>query len=454
MKHTKILLRLFTVLAILALLTLPVLAEDCELKVYPTETTGLEDGYGESLMALVSSDPVPTFTITDEGLQFIISFEGFSAMPQWDYAQYSIGHGNNYEAAKELFGEDCAPITEEQAFILLKTEIVGVETFMNNFFAKNHIVLNQNQYDALLSFTYNVGIGWTTYKNSDGTWCMLKEMLLDDPSTWTAERAQKAFGSWVKAGGQVLPGLVKRRAAEATMFCTPYTAPEDNDSGTTEGGDSEDNGDVNDTPEADPPETTTPDGDSTDTGSPVPDAAPDFSDVAASAWYYDAVMDVCGLGLMQGMGHDSFAPDETLTRAQTVKILANFDGVTDLSQYTDAGFSDVSEDAWYAGVVAWAVEKGYVNGYDDGTFRPEDSITREQLCTILSRYLTDKGFAVDGAFSSFADHDKISSYAREHVYFCTMLGLIQGVGDNAFSPTSNATRAQAATILLRMCGLG
>ena len=147
--------------------TLPTFAAE-DLNVYPTETTSgdyISNGSqltGDSLLALVSSDPVPTYTISDDGLSFIISYEGFSADPYWDVSRYSIGHGNSYEAAKALFGDDCAPITEEQAFELLKTEIVSVETYMNKFFVKNNIVLNQNQYDALLSFTYNVGIGWTT----------------------------------------------------------------------------------------------------------------------------------------------------------------------------------------------------------------------------------------------------------------------------------------------------
>lgn len=419
MKHFKTMLRMFTVLAILALFTLPAAAAD-DLNVYPTETTGGEVSTGDGLMALYSSDPVPTYTITDDGLAFIISYEGFFANPYWDYSRYSIGHGNSYDAAKELFGEDCAPITKEQAFELLKSEIVSTENYMNKFFVKNNIVLNQNQYDALLSFTYNVGIGWTTYKNSDGTWCKLKTMLLDDPSTWTEERAQAAFGSWVSAGGQVLSGLVKRRAAEATLFCTPYTALPEN------------------TPE-EKPEPTQPAG---------------FSDVAEDAWYYTSIVEVCDLGLMNGMGDGTFQPEGTLTRAQMVKILYNFDGQTAQNTDADTGFTDVPAGAWYSAPIAWAVEHGYVNGMGNGTFQPDAPITREQMCTILTRYLTDKGFAVEGKIATFADDAKISGFAKESVYFCATAGLIQGMGNGLFAPAESATRAQAATVFLRLYGLG
>lgn len=434
MKHLKTMLRMFTVLAILALFTLPTFGAE-DLNVYPTETTSghfISNGSqlaGDSLLALVSSDPVPTYTTSDDGLYFIISYEGFSAMPYSDYQQTSIGYGNNYEAAKALFGDDCAPITEEQAFELLKSESVPVETHLNKYLTKNSITVNQNQFDALMSFTYNVGIGWLYGQNADGTPYKIQALLLSDPSTWTEELAQDAFGSWVKAGGVVLEGLVKRRAAEAKLFCTPYVGSDD-------------------TEEVPDDSVEAPD----DTMDPVQPIV--FSDVEEGDWYYDEVMNVCSLGIMNGMGDGTFCPDGTLTRAQMVQILANFDGATDLSRDANTGFSDVSSGMWYTGPIAWAVEKGYVNGYEDGTFRPSAPITREQMCAILARYLTDKGFAVAGEFTAFADDADISDYARESVYFCSALGLIQGVGENSFSPKTGATRAQAATVLLRMVDLG
>ncbi len=421
MKQFKIMLRMFTVLAILALFTLPAAAED--LNVYPTETTSSDFVSGDRLMALISSDPVPTFSISDEGLTFVIGYEGFLANPYWDVTHFSIGYGCSYDAAKALFGEDCAPITEEQAFQLLKSEATSVENYLNKYLTKNSISLNQNQFDALMSFTYNVGISWLYKCNPDGTPYKIQAMLLDDPTTWTEARAQEAFGSWVNADGKVLPGLVKRRAAEAKLFCTPYTASDDNT-------------------ETDLPESET---------ESVPEVV--FSDVKESDWFYSTVNEVYDLGLMNGVGGGLFNPADSLTRAQMVQILANFDGVTDLSNETDTAFADVPAGQWYTGVVAWAAEKEYVLGMDDGTFHPNDPITREQMCTILTRYLKAKGFATGGEVTVFSDDAAISGYAKEGVYFCSTLGLILGMGDGTFSPGTYATRAQAATILLRMYAL-
>lgn len=408
MKQFKTMLRMFTVLAILALFTLPAAAAETEeLNVYPTETTSHGFVSGDSLMALVSSDPVPTFTTSDNGLAFIASYEGFYANPYWDVSRFSIGYGCSYDAAKAKYGDNCAPITEEQAMELMKDELSDKEASLNMYLTNNSISLNQNQFDALMSFTYNVGTSWLYNKNDDGTPYKIQAMLLDHPSTWTEARAQEAFGSWVKANKVVLDGLVKRRAAEATLFCTPY----------------------------------------------VGSISSAFSDVKESDWFYSTVNEVYSLGLMEGEGGGLFNPSGSLTRAQMVKILANFDGVTDLKNDISTDFSDVSAGQWYTGVVAWAAENEYVLGMDDGTFHPNDPITREQMCTILTRYLTDNGFAVDGEATPFSDDASISGYAKESVYFCSTLGLILGMGDGTFSPGTNATRAQAATILLRMCDL-
>lgn len=437
MKHLNHLLRMFTVLAMLFLFALPTFAAE-NLNVYPTESTGstyrlpvqlsLEVAAPVVLAESTADESVPTHTISDDALSFIISFEGFCAEPYWDVSRYSIGHGNSYEAAKALFGEDCAPITEEQAYELLKSEIVATETYMNRFFVNNGIVLNQNQYDALLSFTYNVGIGWTTYKNGDGGWCMLRTMLEEGPEAWTEERVSSAFGSWVMAGGQILPGLVQRRAAEAALFLTP----------------------VSDTEDSMPEDSNEPE----DTEAPEESIQISFSDVTEGRWYHPAVTAVCQSGLMRGMGDGTFRPQGALTRAQLVQLLVNLENVTELDATADTGFSDVAPGSWYTGAIAWALEQGYVTGLNDGTFRPNEPVTREQMCTILTRYLRDKGYDVAGALPTFLDQDEIGNYAKESVAFCTAIGLIQGMGDGTFSPKSETTRAQAATVLLRMVDLG
>lgn len=92
--------------------------------------------------------------------------EGFVATPYADSVGSAIGYGCQYSLAVELFGEDCAPITEEQGDELLRYAMAANEKALNSYLTSNGISLNQNQFDALASFTYNVGIGWLYSQNA------------------------------------------------------------------------------------------------------------------------------------------------------------------------------------------------------------------------------------------------------------------------------------------------
>lgn len=423
-------LRLLYIVLFVVIISLCAFAADEEapLYVYPNEVTGGEIIVPENVPMLMSLDAasVSTMSISDAGIALIIEFEGFSPEPYEDYSQYTIGYGCNYELAKELFGEDCAPITEEQGIELLKYSLASTESYMNRFYQQNNILLNQNQYDALMCFTLNVGIGWTTYKNDDGTWCRLKTLLLSDPATWTEDEVQKAFGTWVNAGGVQLPGLVTRRAKEAALFCTPCTG-----SGNGSGNDSENgSGDEN-------------------TGASCP-----FVDISPDAWYYDEVVEAYQLGLTSGTGDNRFSPDAYLTRAEMVMLLAQLHGLESIDNDVDTPFRDVTSGLWYTGVIDWAANNGYVAGCGDGLFAPEDRITREQMCAILARYLQAQGYTAGSTVQDFSDDASISDFARVGVYFCANLGISSGTGDNCFSPLNHATRAEAIAIILRTYRLG
>ncbi|MDD6024143.1 MAG: S-layer homology domain-containing protein [Oscillospiraceae bacterium] len=409
MKKHRILVIFLSIIAVLAIFLLPAAAADqqeAELWVFPAEeSSGDTSGAWAYFAPKAAGKAVTTYTTTQATLDMIAEFEGFSATPVWDTYWLSIGYGSRLTDAEEMFPEiaETKTITKEQAMALLKKEMGEVDTAVNSFLSRKGIPVNQNQFDALASFTYNVGIGWTTYKNSDGTWCKLHALLLEGPSAWTSERVYEAFGTWVNDGnGNPLPGLVRRRKVEAELFMTP-----------------------------------------------VADSAGPFRDVVSGSWYYDAVMKAYELGYMSGMGEGTFEPNGGLTRAQVVKILANVEQA-DLSVYTCGSFRDVTAGTWYCSAVGWASEKGYVSGFEDGTFRPNEKITREQLCSILGRYLRGKGYAAGSAAADFADMETVASYARGNVEYCASLGLISGMGDGTFSPKSGATRAQAASIFVRL----
>ena len=116
-------------------------------------------------------------------------------------------------------------------------------------------------------------------------------------------------------------------------------------------------------------------------------------------------------------------------------------------------FSDVKESDWYAKAVSWAESLGIVNGYEDGTFRPGDPITREQLAAILYRYAQYKGQGFQGLWSfklDFPDAGDVSDWATEAVSWMVMNGVVGGK-DGFLAPGGNASRAEAAAMLQRFC---
>ena len=104
--------------------------------------------------------------------------------------------------------------------------------------------------------------------------------------------------------------------------------------------------------------------------------------------------------------------------------------------------------------MVWAQGKGIVNGYTDGTFGPNNPITREQMAAILYRYAQYKGQGFTGSWMfllDFVDRADIASWADEAVHWCTMKGIVNGKAGKVFDPKGNATRAEAAAMIQRFC---
>ena len=149
--------------------------------------------------------------ISQTGLDMIKGFEGFHAKAFWDYSQWTIGYGSF--AGSNRAAPDIGGITREDAEALLRTQMKTYEGYVNTFLNKNNIRINQNQFDALVSFTYNFGNVWVTVANFD-----LKTYLINGVSHYTDAQITTAFTNWCHAGGVVLPGLVIRRQKEAAYF--------------------------------------------------------------------------------------------------------------------------------------------------------------------------------------------------------------------------------------------
>ena len=169
-----------------------------------------------------------------------------------------------------------------------------------------------------------------------------------------------------------------------------------------------------------------------------------FSDVDADDWFAASAVYARDNGIMNGTSATTFNPNGTTSRGQIAAILYRAAGSPAASGGTD--FSDVAETAYYASAVRWAAANGVVTGYADGTFRPNDPITRQQLAAILWRYAVSPA-AESG--TDYADEDAIAAYAVTAVDWARDAGVISGRDGNRFDPSGRATRAQAAVILHR-----
>ena len=176
-----------------------------------------------------------------------------------------------------------------------------------------------------------------------------------------------------------------------------------------------------------------------------------FLDVNEGDWFYDAVAYAYENGLMDGVGGNRFAPNSATTRAQLVTILYRLEGQPAVSG--DLPFTDVEAGTWYTNAVGWAAQNGIVNGVGDDTFAPGNDLTREQLVTILYRYAESKGYDVSASadLAGYPDGEEIQAYAREAMAWAVAENIIQGMEDDTLKPAGNASRAQIATILMRFC---
>ena len=157
-----------------------------------------------------------------------------------------------------------------------------------------------------------------------------------------------------------------------------------------------------------------------------------FDDVKPTEWYADAVRCVVEKGLMSGTGTDAFSPDGTTTRGMLMTILARYAGAD-----TTGGAN------WYEKGMTWAQSAGISDGR-----APEAGITREQLVTMLYRYadVPEAG----GTLDAFADADTVSAYAVDAMRWAAANGIVNG-SHGRLNPHGNATRAQAAAMLMRFC---
>lgn len=177
------------------------------------------------------------------------------------------------------------------------------------------------------------------------------------------------------------------------------------------------------------------------------DVADIFRDISTSTWCYDAVQFVYVNGLMNGTTTTTFEPNRTLNRGMWVTMLYRMAGSPAISGTED--FTDVDASTWCYDALLWASRNGIVNGFDDGTFRANAVVTRQQLVAILYRYAQYMGYDTSASATLEGFVDASSVWAVEPMQWALAEGVLAGTSATTLSPNGSANRGQAATFLMR-----
>jgi len=184
---------------------------------------------------------------------------------------------------------------------------------------------------------------------------------------------------------------------------------------------------------------------------PYVDTSAVFSDIKAKGWYKQYVDYAVAYGIFTGTSKTTFSPNDNITRAQFVQVLANLEGVDTSNRDVTTGFSDVPAKKWFTSAVKWASDNKIVNGVGEGRFDPNANVTREQMCVMLVNYARFKSIALKTVEDkeSFADDASISKWARTAVYTCQQSDIVNGKGEGKFDPQGTGTRAEASVIFTK-----
>lgn len=171
-------------------------------------------------------------------------------------------------------------------------------------------------------------------------------------------------------------------------------------------------------------------------------------------WGEERIVFVIDRGYFAGVSDYEFSPDATMTRGMFVTVLGNVSGTHGDSSYISP-FTDVNTSDWFYPYVGWAVDHGIATGMGDGTFAPNQSISREQLAVMLLKYILFLEVEIPSLqqTDAFSDHDAISEWAVDAVYYMQSRGLITGKEGKMFDPQGQATRAEVATVLMNFMNL-
>lgn len=174
-----------------------------------------------------------------------------------------------------------------------------------------------------------------------------------------------------------------------------------------------------------------------------------FKDVASTDWFAGSVKYVYENKLMLGVSNTEFAPKETMTRAMFATVLYRMAGSPSVDGLS-VSFKDVKESSWAYNAIVWAYSEGVTKGVGSDMFAPEQSITREELVTMLHRYADTP--EISGELS-FTDSASVSDWAQAAVLWASQSKIVNGYETGAFGPSDTASRAEMAAVIQRFCAM-
>lgn len=178
--------------------------------------------------------------------------------------------------------------------------------------------------------------------------------------------------------------------------------------------------------------------------------ADNFSDIANVEWAKDAILHLAKKGYINGFDDGTYRPNEVITREQFAKMIVMVLGYDSYTYDEPTTFTDVAADAWYENYVRIASKSGLMNGIDDNLFGVGMPITRQDMCTIIYRAIKTDNIKVTELYSDIQFEDTASDYAQEAIRQLFRYGMVNGVGNNRFDPMGEVTRAMAAKVLYQL----
>ena len=177
----------------------------------------------------------------------------------------------------------------------------------------------------------------------------------------------------------------------------------------------------------------------------MPTIAATFSDLPENA-AAGSIMNIVSRGVLKGMDNGKFEGELPITRAMVATVLKRLS--KDQTTNTVQNFKDVKDKDWFAEAAKWAQSQNLIKGYEDGTFKANKLVTRQELAIIVDRFLKIRGIQMKEIKEiSYKDLDKLPTWSRAAIIAMAKIGLIEGETTEKYNPTSEFTREELAVML-------